>query len=1438
MCGIAGLITLSGRPTKEEMKNLVTRMADTMVHRGPDSSGVWVDPTGYCAFSHRRLSILDLSPAGHQPMESRDKRFCMTFNGEIYNYLELRPEIEAHGYSFHTRTDTEVLIEALRLWGSDTFLKLDGMYAFGVYDAKSKELLLGRDPFGEKPLYYISTPEFFAFASELQALQTLPFFDSSVGLDELAEYLCFQYIGASRTLYRSVKKIPPGHYLTLGMDGTLKLNRYFEFKPGQGEISKAGLNELADELEDILTRSIRRRMIADVPLGAFLSGGVDSSTVVALIRKVLGVPVKTFSVGFSGTDETEHLAARKIAKHLGTEHHEKILTPDASNFLYKIGGLLDEPNGDSSCLPTYLLSQFAREKVTVAISGDGGDEMFGGYGRYFATLEEAKKGLFGWHAGKSYYSSRILFFEEDHIKELFGFVPDGLKEVLKALRDGMNMSEPPLLLNSMRKTDIENYMPGAVLPKVDRMSMQHSLEVRTPFLNLEVARFAEKLPLSAMYDNRFGKLVLRTITCRYIPSEIVNTPKKGFGLPMSGWGREDLLKTAGDLLESNDSSLMTSLGKGAVSRFMERQRNKYAFSTYQVWAICVLESYLKRRPASLASARQGLLLENLPIQHPDCHEIELYARLLKEKKKLVLFSDGYLPFFVRKMPAGSFLVSRPPLRSINGIECVQLDWVDNDLSWVKSLPEEKIRGAIAVFCSGTIFHNSRALVSAFKDAGFKEIIFSNAFGLNGCTIGLSDIKRIGIALGQKPTNNSTHNNNGAVFQKISRKSPATGKMIALMVRPFAHRLGTENRPIVHERGCAYKSSGWSNAQVDQESAGGYVLFEDATPLSLPASIHEDIRMLGQGRYSFWNSDIVFSASDNSDPVVNGRKYYLLSRRVVAPIENIYDGLKNVRCILNGSYFSRKQPVNYFSHLNGYAYGVPASYTADDPNTELSSKYILFENEKPLTPALSHEDICYVGKGRYSVWNNHVVFSSSDNSDPNHNGRSYSLVEIKSEHADMLGLKNSGSEQEFLKLFAEAVNQDNRKVERKPFQLKQNATIALFTHALSSGGAERQWCYLARELEQRGYAVTLIVQNSLYGQNGHYLPLLKGSSVKVRSIHDDGIADLHFDLSFTDKERVALLNIVPSYLSKPVAQLLLYLREIKPACLLCQLDSTNIIGGIAGWFAEVPRILLSTRNMNPSHFPQFYSPWYKNGYLALSQSSRVVLTGNSRLGNNDYADWLGIPHDRFTLIRNGFETTAFDRIDEAAIQSVRKELGLSPGNPIIIGVFRLSNEKQPFVFLRVVELIHQRQPALNVILVGEGHLQSEVQDTIRQKKLDKVVHLLGRRSDVGVLIKAADILLLTSKQEGTPNVVLEAQYLGVPVVATNVGGVANAMKEGITGFICSPDDPEYISQKCLELLHDEKTRKSMGQAGREFVKKDFSMESLVQKTLGAIARTGE
>lgn len=613
MCGIAGLYTLrTTLPDAEARCHTLQNMLDSMKHRGPDAEGIWCDPDGRCELGHRRLSVIDTSDAGRQPMAGVDSPWVLSFNGEIYNYQDIKPLLEVAGRTFTGRTDTEVLLQGITHWGLEVFPRLDGMFALAAFNRESGELVLARDPFGEKPLYYLELPGGgLAFASELQALERLPGFDAEVSLDAMAELLMFQYIGAPRSIYRSAKKLSPGHWLVAKPGQPIQIGRYFEFNPTGTGSDKRSIADLADELEEILVRSIRRRMIADVPLGAFLSGGVDSSTVCALIRHKLGLPLKTFSIGFDAAVESEHHAAATFAKHLGTEHYCKVLTPQTSDFLLNIGKVLDEPNADSSCLPTFLLSEYARQQVTVAISGDGGDEMFAGYGRYFSTLEEEQVSLKnrgrGWNAGVAYYSDRILVTQQHQVAELFGAMPTGLNEHLAQLKHDVNSTYSPLHCR-LRKSDVENYMPGAVLPKVDRMSMQHSLEVRTPFLNVELARFAEQLPQEALYNSGKGKLILREIAYRYLPRHMIDSPKRGFALPSSRWAKSELLRLASSSLGDDDSMLRALCGKVRIASFLHRQKSSLGFSMHQVWGVCMLESWLRSHRVKLP-------------ENCDCHDL-------------------------------------------------------------------------------------------------------------------------------------------------------------------------------------------------------------------------------------------------------------------------------------------------------------------------------------------------------------------------------------------------------------------------------------------------------------------------------------------------------------------------------------------------------------------------------------------------------------------------------------------------------------------------------------------------------------------------------------------------------------------------------------------------------------------------------------------------
>lgn len=599
MCGIAGIVGKRGRLSPETLGRYAATMADRQTYRGPDGHGVWISSDGACALAHRRLAVIDPTEAGRQPMLGR-RGAAVTFNGEIYNFVELREELEQQGVQFRSRTDTEVLVAALDTWGRNAVDKLDGMFAFARYDAADRSLLLARDLFGEKPLYYVDAPDYFAFSSELHALTSLPGFDARVFRDDLAAFLAFQYVPAPGTIYRSARKLEPGSTLSLRVDGPLRVQRYAQFRTSGSRASTRSLDDLADELEEVLSRSVRRRMISDVPLGAFLSGGVDSSTIAAVVTRKLGQPLKTFSIGFAGDPQSEHLEAAETARQLQTEHHDRVISAYGVDLGRQIATALDEPNADSSCVPTWLVSRHAREHVTVALSGDGGDELFGGYGRYFNTVQEQERQEAGdrqldwWSLGEVYLGNRVLVFDENEIRSVMGGVPEGYARFLAQERRKLELDERPLL-NVLREYDARSYLPGDVLAKVDRMSMQHSLEVRAPLLGREVAAFASRLAAADCYDGVQGKLVLKRLASRWLPEEWLRRPKRGFGLPVELWDQAALLPELERILLSRDCRLAKWIKPTFLRSYLKRL--KADFVPYRAWTLFILEHWLRTHPA-------------------------------------------------------------------------------------------------------------------------------------------------------------------------------------------------------------------------------------------------------------------------------------------------------------------------------------------------------------------------------------------------------------------------------------------------------------------------------------------------------------------------------------------------------------------------------------------------------------------------------------------------------------------------------------------------------------------------------------------------------------------------------------------------------------------------------------------------------------------------
>lgn len=614
MCGIVGVVDYEGAYSTEALRRLTQAMRDDLAHRGPDDAGLWVSPDGRVCLGQRRLAVIDLRPEGRQPMANEDDSVVVTFNGEIYNFRALRDDLESRGHRFRSRTDTEVLCHLLEGEANETVPLLEGMFAFAAWRDAARELVLARDPFGKKPLYYLQSGRLLAFASELKPLQRLP--ERLGGIDNTAvqQYLLLQYIPAPRSIYHHVRKVEPGCFLRVQFAAPqprVHATRYFRFRAAEPAETPPADGALLDSLQTHLTNAVRDRLMADVPLGAFLSGGNDSSLVVALMARELGVRVQTFSVGFAHAPASEHLVARQIAGHLGTEHHELLVEPSAVELLPEVVASLDEPNGDSSCLPTYLLSRFAREHVTVALSGDGGDEIFGGYGRYGDTVREAAdprtrlrwlwRRKQWWTAAHAYVGERILPMTEATLRELVHELEPGAEEFLHAMRRAARGRRG--ILHDLRTLDAATYLPGAVLAKVDRMSMRFALEVRSPFLDVRLARWASRLPARLLNDGRQAKILLKRLACRYLPEAIVHRPKQGFGIPDRCWSQERLLDLAHDLLLGPGSRITNYLDSHRLRAYLTHQRAPGCFQVYQVWEMLVLEQWLRSAvaPAALAA---------------------------------------------------------------------------------------------------------------------------------------------------------------------------------------------------------------------------------------------------------------------------------------------------------------------------------------------------------------------------------------------------------------------------------------------------------------------------------------------------------------------------------------------------------------------------------------------------------------------------------------------------------------------------------------------------------------------------------------------------------------------------------------------------------------------------------------------------------------------
>jgi asparagine synthase (glutamine-hydrolysing) len=619
MCGIAGFVEPSAAPApfgRDGASALVHRMCDVIRHRGPDDEGVWVDDG--VALGMRRLSIIDLS-TGHQPIHNEDRSVWIVFNGEIYNYRELRRELEAAGHRFYTSTDTEVIVHAYEQWGKQAIARLRGMFGLAIWNTRTRALLVARDRIGIKPMHYATVNGRLYFGSELKSLLEAPDLPRDLDPDALDHYLSFLYTPRDGSIFKHVQKLPPGHLLTWH-DGRLTVEKYWEIPAD--ETFTGSEADAVDQLRAVLTDAVRSHLISDVPLGAFLSGGIDSSLVVGLMSQVSGARVKTFSIGFDEPEFDELDAARRVAEHFGTEHHEFVVKPDGVGILDRLVSHFDEPFADSSAIPTWYVSEMARRHVTVVLSGDGGDELFGGYDRYVphprvvafdryspralrrvaaiaaARLPHGARGKnFLRHVGRDdqgRYLDAIRFFGADEKPDLLTAdlqraisSPDPETRLARHFERFAHLPWP----SQMMRFDAETYLPEDVLTKVDRMSMAHSIESRVPLLDNDVIAFASSLPAAMKIKHGRRKHVLKEVAATLLPSEILNRRKQGFGVPLGTWFRGNLRELFADTLLSADSLQRGYFQPAFVRQILDEHLSNKRDHTLRLWQLVMFEKW-------------------------------------------------------------------------------------------------------------------------------------------------------------------------------------------------------------------------------------------------------------------------------------------------------------------------------------------------------------------------------------------------------------------------------------------------------------------------------------------------------------------------------------------------------------------------------------------------------------------------------------------------------------------------------------------------------------------------------------------------------------------------------------------------------------------------------------------------------------------------------
>jgi len=639
MCGLTGFIDFTRSTSEDALREKVGMMAETLRHRGPDDDGAWVDAEAGVALGFRRLSIIDLSAQGHQPMASASNRHVIVFNGEVYNFRDLKGELESAGTRFKGSSDTEVILEAIEAWGLEKAVRrFIGMFAIALWDRHERTLHLVRDRIGVKPLYWGRQGKLLLFGSELKALRAHPDWTPEIDRGALAAYFRHSYVPSPFSIYKGIEKLMPGSIVSIGPDGRETTLTYWSLadvrEAGRGDLLDVSDDEAADGLDALIRESVGLRMISDVPLGAFLSGGIDSSTVVAAMQAQSSRPVRTFTIGFEDDAVNEAKDARRIADHLGTDHTELIVRPaEAREVIPRLAEMYDEPFADASQIPTALVSQLARREVTVSLSGDGGDELFGGYDRYLrgrdlwaalgkipSPLRPMTAGLLrvvpipAWNVLFSLMPKRVTPGQKGRTMHwLAGNLVDGdfneffrrlvsTWDAPETLVPGANEAKAPFwasaddgdILERMMYLDSVTYLPDDILAKLDRASMAFGLEAREPLLDHRLFDFAWRLPERMRFRESKGKWLLKKVLTRYVPLELWERPKQGFSLPLGDWLRGPLREWAEELLAEKRLAEDGILDPACVGTAWKGLLRNEPAADARIWSVLMFQAWRQR----------------------------------------------------------------------------------------------------------------------------------------------------------------------------------------------------------------------------------------------------------------------------------------------------------------------------------------------------------------------------------------------------------------------------------------------------------------------------------------------------------------------------------------------------------------------------------------------------------------------------------------------------------------------------------------------------------------------------------------------------------------------------------------------------------------------------------------------------------------------------